>query len=85
MRSRFLSALVAAALASSTVSFAAEQAGQGHYMLAWAGDQDHRGGALQLDRAFHDASGRPGFDTGSRSWPHGWNGAAIVHGIVFSK
>jgi hypothetical protein len=42
-------------------------------------------GRLTLDRAFHDRAGHPGFDTGSRSWPHGWTGAAEVHGIVFSK
>jgi hypothetical protein len=42
-------------------------------------------GALALDHAFHDGAGRPGFDTGSRTWPHGWTGPAVVHGIVFSK
>jgi len=46
---------------------------------------DPQTGALVLDQAFHDAAGRPGFDTGSRAWPHGWTGAAVVHGIVFSK
>jgi len=33
--------------------------------------------------AFHDRSGRPGFDTSARAWPHGWKGEAEVHGIVF--
>ena len=46
---------------------------------------DPKTGALRLDRAFHDAAGHPGFDTASRTWPHGWTGAAAVHGIVFSK
>jgi hypothetical protein len=46
---------------------------------------DPDNGAVALDRAFHDRSGQPGFDTGPRVWPHGWNGAAQVHGIVFSK
>jgi hypothetical protein len=46
---------------------------------------DPQTGALALDHAFHDGAGRPGFDTGSRTWPHGWTGAALVHGIVFSK
>lgn len=46
---------------------------------------DPQSGALALDRAFHDGAGGPGFDTGKRAWPHGWTGAAQVHGIVFSK
>jgi hypothetical protein len=46
---------------------------------------DPQSGALALDRAFHDAAGSAGFDTGSRAWPHGWTGTAVVHGIVFSR
>lgn len=46
---------------------------------------DPQSGALALDRAFHDSAGSPGFDAGYRTWPHGWTGAAAVHGIVFSK
>lgn len=42
-------------------------------------------GALELDRSFHDRTGRPGFDAGTRAWPHAWTGAAVVHGMVFSK
>jgi hypothetical protein len=42
-------------------------------------------GALAVDGAFHDKAGRAGFDSGSRAWPHGWTGAAAVHGIVFSN
>ena len=46
---------------------------------------DPQTGALAMDTAFHDASGRPGFDLGARSWPHGWTGAAHAHGVVFSR
>lgn len=46
---------------------------------------DPKAGALVVDEAFHDKTGRAGFDSGSRAWPHGWTGAAAVHGIVFSK
>jgi len=46
---------------------------------------DPKTGALAVDKAFHDKEGRAGFDSGSRAWPHGWSGAAGVHGIVFSK
>ncbi len=41
-------------------------------------------GALALDPAFHDERGNPGFDFDSRSWPHGWTGSAMAHGVVFS-
>jgi|HubBroStandDraft_5_1064220.scaffolds.fasta_scaffold07113_4 hypothetical protein len=51
------------------------------YMLTF----DPADGKVALDRAFHDRSGKPGFDTSARAWPHGWKGAAEVHGIVFSK
>ena len=42
-------------------------------------------GKVAIDRAVHDRAGQPGFDTGPRTWSHGWKGAAQVHGIVFSK
>ena len=42
-------------------------------------------GKVGIDRTFHDRAGQPGFDAGPRAWPHGWNGGAQVHGIVFSK
>jgi hypothetical protein len=51
------------------------------YMLTFDPDK----GAVAIDRAFHDRAGEPGFDAGPQAWPHGWNGAAQVHGIVFSK
>ncbi|HEX4079157.1 MAG TPA: hypothetical protein VHX61_09835 [Rhizomicrobium sp.] len=42
-------------------------------------------GALAIDAAFHDDKGKPGFDFDNRTWPHGWTGAAIAHGVVFSR
>jgi hypothetical protein len=42
-------------------------------------------GAVRLDQAFHDGAGHPGFDTGTRDWPNGWNGAGEIHGVVFSR
>jgi hypothetical protein len=42
-------------------------------------------GAIAVDKAFHDQSGRPGFDFSDRSWPHGWSGSAQAHGVVFSR
>ena len=46
---------------------------------------DPETGALAVDHAFHDDKGRPGFDFDSRTWPHGWTGSAIAHGVVFSR
>ena len=51
------------------------------YLLTFDPDK----GAVAIDRAFHDRAGEPGFDAGPQAWPHGWKGAAQVHGIVFSK
>jgi hypothetical protein len=51
------------------------------YMLTFDPDT----GAVAIDRKFHDRTGEPGFDAGPRAWPHGWEGGAQVHGIVFSK
>jgi hypothetical protein len=42
-------------------------------------------GAIQMDNAFHDADGKPGFDFADREWPHGWKGSGVPHGIVFSR
>ncbi len=42
-------------------------------------------GALAVDKRFHDQAGRPGFDFNDRSWPHGWSGSAVAHGVVFSR
>ena len=42
-------------------------------------------GALAVDPAFHDESDKPGFDFDKRTWPHGWTGSAMAHGVVFSK
>lgn len=42
-------------------------------------------GALTIDSAFHDDRGNPGFDFDNRTWPHGWTGSAIAHGVVFSR
>lgn len=46
---------------------------------------DQTTGALSIDEAFHDAKGKPGFDFTNRQWPHAWTGAAIPHGVVFSR
>ena len=42
-------------------------------------------GGLALDSAFHDDHGKPGFDFDNRTWPHGWTGSAMAHGVVFSR
>ncbi|HYL04326.1 MAG TPA: hypothetical protein VEU54_13010 [Steroidobacteraceae bacterium] len=42
-------------------------------------------GAVSLDTAFHDADGKPGFSFDDRAWPHGWQGSANPHGVVFSR
>lgn len=46
---------------------------------------DERTGALTIDDTFRDADGKAGFSFASRSWPHGWTGAAAPHGAVFSR
>jgi hypothetical protein len=40
-------------------------------------------GELSMDTAFHDESGKPGFNFDDRQWPHGWRGSANPHGVVF--
>lgn len=51
------------------------------YLLTF--DPDN--GTAAVDHAFNDRTGKPGFDTGPQLWPHGWNGPAQPHGIVFSR
>jgi hypothetical protein len=46
---------------------------------------DRTTGKVSVDTAFRDASGAPGFAFTARSWPHGWTGAAVPHGVVFSR
>ena len=46
---------------------------------------DRTNGKVSVDTAFHDESGAPGFAFGARAWPHGWTGAAVPHGVVFSR
>ena len=46
---------------------------------------DRMTGKVSVDTAFHDESGAPGFAFAPRSWPHGWAGAAVPHGVVFSR
>jgi hypothetical protein len=46
---------------------------------------DQATGALSIDEAFHDATGKPGFDMSNREWPHGWKGSGLPHGVVFSR
>ena len=42
-------------------------------------------GAIDIDTAFHDADGKPGFNFDSRKWPFGWFGSGAPHGVVFSR
>ncbi|WP_332769583.1 hypothetical protein [Phenylobacterium sp.] len=46
---------------------------------------DRETGQVALDQAFKDKSGKLGFSFEPRSWPHGWTGAAVPHGVVFSR
>src|SRR5579859_6742070 len=46
---------------------------------------DQATGALTMDNAFHDVNGKPGFNFADREWPHGWKGAGLPHGVVFSR
>ncbi len=46
---------------------------------------DQATGALTMDNAFHDVDGKPGFNFADREWPHGWKGAGLPHGVVFSR
>jgi hypothetical protein len=42
-------------------------------------------GALSLDDDFRGTDGKTGFTFADRKWPHGWSGAAMAHGAVFSR
>jgi len=46
---------------------------------------DESTGVATVDTAFHDASGKPGFDFANRDWPQGWKGTGQPHGVVFSR
>lgn len=46
---------------------------------------DESTGTLTIDTAFHNEVGRPGFNFDNRKWPHGWQGSANPHGVVFSR
>ncbi len=46
---------------------------------------DEKTGALALDQAFHDATGKPGFEFVNQEWPQGWTGTGRPHGVVFSR
>jgi hypothetical protein len=46
---------------------------------------DEATGAIRTDTAFHDESGKPGFNFADREWPHGWKGSGRPHGVVFSR
>jgi hypothetical protein len=43
-------------------------------------------GALSLDERFRDAgSGEAGVSLDGKTWPHGFQGDAYPHGVVFSR
>lgn len=42
-------------------------------------------GALSVDENFRDTDGKVGFSFEERMWPHGWKGAGLPHGAVFSR
>jgi hypothetical protein len=46
---------------------------------------DARTGALTVDDGFRDTDGQVGFSFAERKWPHGWTGAGLPHGAVFSR
>jgi len=46
---------------------------------------DEATGAIQMDNAFRDADGKPGFNFADREWPHGWKGSGALRGVVFSR
>jgi len=46
---------------------------------------DQETGTLSIDDALHDADGKAGFNFADRGWPHGWQGSALPHGVVFSR
>lgn len=46
---------------------------------------DPSNGAISIDEAFRDADGKPGLNFVDRTWPHGWKGTGVPHGVVFSR
>jgi len=46
---------------------------------------DQKTGALTVDEDFRDIDGKAGFSFAERTWPHGWKGAGMPHGAVFSR
>lgn len=46
---------------------------------------DSKTGALSVDEDFRDTDGKIGFSFAERTWPHGWKGAGLPHGAVFSR
>ena len=55
--------------------------GQRTYLLRL----DESSGALTIDDGFRGEDGEIGFSFDTRAWPHGWTGAAVPHGAVFSR
>ncbi len=46
---------------------------------------DRATGALSVDEDFRDTDGKVGFSFEERIWPHGWKGAGLPHGALFSR
>lgn len=46
---------------------------------------DPETGVLSMDEDFRDTDGKVGFSFAERTWPHGWKGAGLPHGAVFSR
>jgi hypothetical protein len=42
-------------------------------------------GTLGVDENFRDTDGKVGFRFSERTWPHGWKGAGLPHGAIFSR
>ena len=42
-------------------------------------------GVLTVDESFRDTDGQVGFSFAERVWPHGFKGAGLPHGAVFSR
>jgi hypothetical protein len=56
-----------------------------HFLFACTGDAEKKAGVIQVDDAFHDTDGKPGFNFADREWPYGWKGSGVPHGVVFSR
>src|SRR5262245_19534880 len=46
---------------------------------------DQKTGALRVDETFRDTDGQVGLSFADRVWPHGFKGAGLPHGAVFSR